>query len=123
MADDPRSEDRMSAIAGRLRRFRTIRGWDKFDSLKDLAAAISIEAAELQEVLLWQPFDEDVLREKHRRALQDELADVVIHVLNFADYAGIDIVDAVEQKLDANEARFPPRDLGRPPSRSDSAPR
>ena len=34
--------------------FRDNRDWEQFHSLRNLAAGLSIEAAELQEILLWK---------------------------------------------------------------------
>ena len=52
------------------------RDWEQFHTLKDLAAAIAIEAAELQELLLWQKADEeDDVLERRRPQIEAELAD------------------------------------------------
>src|SRR5438045_2331891 len=92
----------------RLRRFRDARDWAKFHNPKDLAAAIAIEAGELQELFLWVSPERssDVLSER-RSAVQEELADILIQCLNFAEVAGIDVLDAVENKIDANEEKYP----------------
>lgn len=92
--------------------FRDARDWRQFHTPKNVAAAIAIEAAELQEVLLWLT-DESVtlgvesgeLREK----LSDELADVLIYALLFAHVSGIDIKSAVMRKLEKNDKKYPVR--------------
>ncbi len=92
----------------RVRQFRDERDWQQFHTLKDLASAISIEAAELQEILLWQnPEHERELLAARREDLEAELADVVIHALNFALAAEIDLAAAVVQKLAVNAVRYP----------------
>jgi NTP pyrophosphatase (non-canonical NTP hydrolase) len=66
----------------RLASFRDERGWGKHHTLKDLVTAMAIEAAELQEVFLWQAVeDERALLEQRREAIEDELADVLILAL------------------------------------------
>ncbi len=88
--------------------FRDDHEWRPFHTLKDLAAAISIEAAELQEQFLWRSVNEESqLLSRQREAIEDELADILIHCLNFAAIAEIDIVAAIETKIDQNEVRHP----------------
>ena len=95
-------------MIARLRQFREERDWVEIHNLKDLAAAISIEAAELQEIFLWRPESSGTeIAGIKRAALADEIADVIIQCLNFADVAGIDVLDAVEKKIAVNEVRYP----------------
>lgn len=72
------------------------------------SGAISIEAAELQELFLWisSQGSSELLR-KRLPDVQAELADVLIQCLNFADAAGIDVLRAIESKIDANEEKYP----------------
>jgi dCTP diphosphatase len=100
--------DDWGEIQDRLARFRDDRDWRQFHTLKDLAAAIAIEAAELQELFLWKPIEEEPeLIETSREAVENELADVVIQSLNFASVAGVDLVAAINRKIDKNEGRYP----------------
>lgn len=99
----------LTAISERLRRFRDAREWEQFHTPSNLAAALAIEASELQEIFLWTRSSEDdvqVLNEK-QGAVADELADVLISALNFALAAGIDPASAVWDKIERNEARYP----------------
>ena len=92
---------------GELRRavesFNQARDWRQFHTPKDLAMAISVEANELLELFLWRdgdaPYDEARLRE--------ELGDVCITLLNLANVAGVDVAQAVRDKMAINEARYP----------------
>jgi NTP pyrophosphatase (non-canonical NTP hydrolase) len=91
-----------------VRRFRDTRDWAQFHTLKDLAAAIAVEAAELQEILLWQRVvDEADLLAHRREALEAELADVLIQVMNFALATEIELSKAVRRKLAENEVKYP----------------
>lgn len=90
--------------------FRDERDWRKFHRLKDLAMAISIEAAELQELFLWasEEDSENLLRDKEgREKVSDELADVFAYVLAFADRAEIDLASALKEKMQKNSAKYP----------------
>jgi NTP pyrophosphatase (non-canonical NTP hydrolase) len=98
----------LEAIQHRLATFRDVRGWGRFHTLKDLAAALAIEAAELQELFLWQSVDDEpALLEQRRGAVEDELADVLILALNFAAASDIDVLRALDAKIDKNEAKYP----------------
>jgi NTP pyrophosphatase (non-canonical NTP hydrolase) len=79
------------------------KGWESSNSAKpqtprNLAASISIEAAELLECFQWS-------EDANRDDLENELADVLIYALRFARVAGIDPLEAICKKLDANRRR------------------
>ena len=64
-----------------LRKFRDDRDWKQFHNPKDLAAAIAIEAGELQEHFLWKSTQEvaaELADARRHGAVVDELADVLI---------------------------------------------
>ena len=90
--------------------FVTARGWQVHHTPKHLAMSIAIEAAELMEHFQWRSADEvaTYLADAHaRQAVADELADVVIYCLSFANACGFDVSGAVQRKLERNETRFP----------------
>ena len=92
------------------------RNWEPFHNPKNLAVSISIEAAELQEHFQWRSTLEsaDYVRDAEARfEVGDELADVLIYCLSFANAAGIDVSQAIRTKLDRNEGRFPPIEKAR----------
>src|SRR5271165_1526844 len=91
-----------------VREFRDERDWRRFHTPKDLAAAIAIEAGELQELFLWKSgsADGEVL-EQRRSEIEEELADIAIFLLSFADVAGIDLAKAIQAKLKKNALRYP----------------
>lgn len=92
----------------RVRTFVRERDWERFHHPKDLAIALSIEASELLERFLWQPSSNQAsLDDVDRRALSDELADVVIYALGFANALDIDLSDAVRAKIAKNEVKYP----------------
>lgn len=102
-----------TATVGRLRErvraFVAARDWERFHNPKDVAMALSIEASELLERFLWrEPPAAGRVSEEDRRAIADELADVVIYALSLANVLDLDVSDAVLGKLERNEARYPP---------------
>jgi dCTP diphosphatase len=98
----------LEQIQDRLRRFRDEREWAQFHSPANLASAISIEAAELLELFLWASTDQEkeTLASRHEE-IEAELADVLIQCLNFAEAAEIDVLGAIDRKIDANAEKYP----------------
>jgi NTP pyrophosphatase (non-canonical NTP hydrolase) len=92
--------------------FRDRRNWQQFHSLKNLAAGLSVEAAELQEVLLWKTDAEasEFLQSPsgHNR-LGEEISDVLIFGLLLCHEAGLDPAKAVRGKLRQNAKKYPVR--------------
>lgn len=102
--------DSLNALAAEILAFRDARDWKQFHSPKNLAAALSIEAAELQETLLWKS-DEQVASglsdDGQLERMSEEVADILIYALLFANAAGIDAAHSIRQKLLKNEAKYP----------------
>jgi dCTP diphosphatase len=91
--------------------FVEARNWEGYHSPKNLAASIVIEAGELLEPFQWLEREESInlLQEDvQRQAIADELADVVIYCLCFANATGLDVSEAVARKMARNQLRFPP---------------
>ena len=91
-------------------RFRDERDWAEFHTPKNLAAAVAIEAAELQERFLWKTdaeVDRDLADAAKRAGVADEIADVVMFAMLLADRLGIDLAEAITAKLAANEQKYP----------------
>lgn len=82
--------------------FTQERNWDQFHNGKDLALALSIEAAELNEAFLWKE-SKDVNVEKVR----EELADVFNYAILIADKYNLDIKQIVLEKLEKNAEKYP----------------
>lgn len=98
------------ALLEEVLRFRDDRDWGQFHTLKNLAAAVSIETSELQELLLWKTdaeAQEFVQSVKGKRHLEEEVADVVIFMLLLCFEAKIDLGIAVQRKLALNAKKYP----------------
>ena len=90
--------------------FVSERDWSQFHSAKNLSMAISIEAAELMDLFKWYDSEEsNVLMDDVdvRHAATEELADVLILCLAFANRNSIDIDDAVRAKVTKNHQKYP----------------
>ena len=86
------------------------RDWEQFHTAKELATAISIEAAELMELFLWMEpsqVQQAVAQPDTRKRVEDELADVVILCLSLANHLQIGFAAAVLAKVNANAQKYP----------------
>ncbi|MBE2221782.1 MAG: nucleotide pyrophosphohydrolase [Anaerolineae bacterium] len=88
----------------RMHEFVSSKGWYDDDSPRpqtprNLAASLSIEAAEVMEHFQWQ---EDVTDADD---LAGELADVALYLLQLASLTGIDLEQAILEKLALNQMR------------------
>ncbi|MDP3966716.1 MAG: nucleotide pyrophosphohydrolase [Nocardioides sp.] len=97
-------------VTGRIREFAVARDWERFHTPKNLAMALVGEAGELAAELQWLTSEESAdaadpgpLRDR----VSAEMADVAIYLLRLADVLDVDLAQAVSDKLDVNEERFP----------------
>jgi NTP pyrophosphatase (non-canonical NTP hydrolase) len=99
-------QDLLQKIVG----FRDQRNWKQFHSPRNLAAALAIEAGELQETMLWKT-DHEVTElletAEGRTSIAREIADVLIYSLLLCDATGIDPMTAIGEKLVENERKYP----------------
>ncbi len=89
-------------LTKQVRQFTEDRDWDQFHNGKDLALALSIEAAELNEAFLWKSPDQ-VNKEKVR----EELADIINYALLIADKYELDVEEIVLEKMKKNAEKYP----------------
>ena len=97
-------------IRERVLAFARERDWEQFHSPKNLSMALAAEAGELMEHFLWTESKASAATltdPKKRGKIEDELADVVIYALEFANIGGIDLAKAIEAKLAQNAAKYP----------------
>ncbi|HUJ45459.1 MAG TPA: MazG-like family protein [Opitutaceae bacterium] len=100
----------LADLKQRVLAFVRERDWEQFHSPKNLSMALAAEAAELMEHFLWTPGAAAPVRTgeaARRREIEDELADVVIYALEFANVTGTDLAAAIETKLAANARKYP----------------
>ena len=89
--------------------FRDARDWKQFHSPRNLAAALAIEAAELQEIFLWredESSEEIANRPELMARIRDELADVMVLALTLSSDLGIQLNSAILEKIKKNGQRY-----------------
>ena len=90
--------------------FAKERDWEQFHAPKNLSMAIAAEVGELLEHFLWVSAAESsalCMSDEKRGKIEEELADVIILSLQFANMARIDIASAVSAKIVKNAAKYP----------------
>jgi len=98
------------ALKLRVHEFAVERDWLQFHSPKNISMALAAESGELMEHFLWTDSEasHERAREDGRRAgIRDELADIVIYALEFANVTGIDLASAIEAKMAQNARKYP----------------
>ena len=88
-----------------LEKFRDDRDWSQFHDSKNLALALSIEAAELNELFLWKKDTE--CEEIDKQRLKEELADIFAYALMLAGRHGLDVSQIVKDKVALNAKKYP----------------
>lgn len=90
-------------LTERMHTFVRLKGWYRADSKRpqtprNLSISLALEAAEILEHFQWnEDFDKD--------ALEEELADVALYLLQLASIADIDLEEAILRKLEINAKR------------------
>jgi dCTP diphosphatase len=100
--------DKLRALQQRLAAFAAARDWDQFHSPKNLAMALSVEAAELVEEFQWLTEEQSRSLDAERgERVRLELADVFIYLLRMADKLDVDLMRAADDKIAHNERKYP----------------
>jgi dCTP diphosphatase len=104
------SNTTIASIKQRVLAFAREREWEQFHSPKNLSMALAAEAGELMEHFLWATPEQShaVARDPAKRTkIADEVADVVIYALEFANATDLDLAAAIEAKMAANAQKYP----------------
>ncbi len=100
----------ISGLSEALSIFASERNWDQYHSPKNLAMALTGEVGELSEIFQWLTEDASksvATNPDTATALRDELADVTLYLVRLASVLGVDLNEAVSQKLQKNAAKYP----------------
>ena len=100
----------LSQLAAHLEQFADERDWAPFHSPKHLVMALTGEVGELNEIFQWMPEEASKAAGQDpqtARAVQDEIADVLLYLVRLSSVLGVDLNAAVQQKLKANALRYP----------------
>ncbi len=100
--------DRVQELIERIRAFNDERDWEQFHSPKNLAMALAVEASEIMELFQWLTQEESRGLEPEKVDLvREEVADVLIYLLNLSDKLDIDPLAAAFEKIEKNAANYP----------------
>ena len=95
-------------VIEKIKKFRDERDWMQFHDPKNMAVSLIIEASELLEHFQWKTIEEvEKYVRENKPEVQDEIADIALYLVELADNMGIDLIDAMEEKLKKNEQKYP----------------
>ena len=98
----------LNSLRDTLRHFAAARDWQQFHTPKNLAMALSVEAAELLEHFQWLTVEQSArLDARTKTAVGEEIADVLLYLTRLADVLGIDPLAAAKRKMDINARKYP----------------
>ena len=100
--------EEIKAITQKIKKFRDERDWMQFHDPKNMAVSIILEASELLEHFQWKAIEEvEECTRAHHADIKDEIADIALYLFELADNLGINLTEAMEQKLKKNEMKYP----------------
>ena len=98
----------LTGVARDIVAFRDERDWKQFHNPKDLAISLVLEAGEVLEHFQWKNSEEMAVHvESHKEDVADELSDTLYWILLMANDLNIDLVAALEKKMEKNRAKYP----------------
>ncbi len=100
----------MTGLEKALAEFSRQRDWDQFHTPKNLVMALTGEVGELNEIFQWMSDGE--AREAGRAPataehVGEELADVLLYLVRLSSVLGVNLNDAVVDKLAKNALKYP----------------
>lgn len=95
----------MEKMRHKILEFRDQRDWKKYHKEKDLAISISLEANELLENFQWKSSEDAIAQSKQN--IKEEMADILIYLVQMADKMDIDLEEEVFHKLEKNAEKYP----------------
>ena len=92
-------------LVKKIKKFIKERNWSQFHDPKNLALSLNLEASEVLELFQWTKNNE--INPKRKDQLPDELADVLYWLILLAEHYDIDLLTALDQKIDKNAKKYP----------------
>jgi NTP pyrophosphatase (non-canonical NTP hydrolase) len=98
----------IKTLTKKINKFVNDRDWEKFQTPKDLAISVTLEASEVLEHFQWKN-DKEFQKyiKTHKEDLADEIADVATYLFKLADKLDIDLPTALVNKLDKSAKKYP----------------
>jgi len=95
-------------ITEKIKKFRDNRDWMQFHDPKNMAVSIILEASELLEHFQWKTTEEvEKYTRQNQDDIKDEIADIALYLFELSDNLGIDLIDAMGEKLEKNKKKYP----------------
>jgi NTP pyrophosphatase (non-canonical NTP hydrolase) len=94
-----------SELVERMKKFSADRDWSQFHDPKNLAISLQLEASEVLELFQWTKDNE--MKPGKDEDMADELADVLYWLIMLSNHYDIDLVKALDKKMDKNEEKYP----------------
>ncbi|MFZ6749990.1 nucleotide pyrophosphohydrolase [Undibacterium sp. Ren11W] len=105
---EPQGAFSLGDLRDQLRVFVAERDWAQFHTPKNLASALSVEAAELLEPFQWlHSGSTEELSAATRTAIRHEMADVLTYLVMLADRLDVDLLAAAQEKISLNALKYP----------------
>jgi len=92
-------------VVAKIKKFCDERDWSQFHDPKNLAISLQLEASEVLELFQWTK--DNQMKEGKDADMADELADVFYWLIMLSNHYDIDLVKALDKKMDKNEAKYP----------------
>lgn len=96
----------MEELKKQVKEFIQARDWEQYHAPKNLAMALSVEAAEIVEIFQWKE-SQQTLTTGEIEELKHEIGDVLVYLLELAEGYQIDIIQAAKDKMALNEQKYP----------------
>ena len=100
----------VKGLSAALAAFASERNWYQFHSPKNLSMALTAEVGELSEIFQWLTEEASKSAASNpdtATAVREELADVTLYLVRLASVLGVDLNEAVTQKLKKNAEKYP----------------
>lgn len=99
------SVEKFDSLKQQIRQFCEEREWGQFHDPKNLALSLVLESSEVLELFQWTKDNE--IKDGKKEELPDELADVLYWVIMIAEHYNIDLLNALEEKMEKNRKKYP----------------
>ncbi len=98
-------EPRFEELKARIQKFCDDRDWSQFHDPKNLAISLNLEASEVLELYQWTK--DNQLKPERAGKINEELADVFYWLIMLSNHYKIDLLEALQKKMDENETKYP----------------
>ena len=98
-------KDQFSHLVDKIKKFCDDRDWSQFHDPKNLAISLQLEASEVLELFQWTK--DNKIKEEKESEISDELADVLYWLIMLANHYDINLLTALDIKMDKNESKYP----------------